>query len=102
MNCTMGLWVNVTEGSNLTIAGIVPAQTTIHLYKGWNLVSFPSFNDSYTVADLKAETGVTRVEGYDSMPPHHLRVLGDGDVLLAGEAHWVRVEVNTVWVVEVS
>ena len=84
LNQMMGLWVNVTEDSNLTVAGTVPAQTTIHLYEGWNLVSLPSFNTPYSVADLKAEIDATRVEGYDLAPPYFLRVLGDAEVLLPG------------------
>ncbi len=102
VNHTMGLWVNVTENSNLTVAGIVPAQTTIHLFEGWNLVSFPSFNTSYTVADLKVETCATRVEGYDFSSPYYLRVLGDGEVLQAGDGYWVRVNADTVWTIEVA
>jgi len=102
VNHTMGMWVNVTQNSNLTVAGVVPVQTTMHLYGGWNLVSFPSFNSSYTVADLKAGIGVTRVEGCDPAPPYHLRVLGDAEVLQAGYAYWVRVDADTDWVVEVS
>jgi len=97
---TMGLWVNVTEASSLTVAGMVPAQTMIHLRSGWNLVSFPSFNSSYTVADLKAELPVERVEGFDaSAPPHFLRVLQDSDVLLAGRGYWVKVSQDATWVV---
>jgi parallel beta-helix repeat protein len=100
---TMGLWVNVTEDSNLTVVGIVPSQTTIHLQEGWNLVSFPSFNSSYTVADLKSELPVERVEGFDPTAlPNFLRVLQDSDVLLAGEGYWVRVDAAVDWIVEVS
>ncbi len=100
LNHTMGLWVNVTEASSLTVAGMVPAKTTIHLRTGWNLVSFPSFNSSYTVADLKAELPVERVEGFDpTAPPHFLRVLQDSDVLLAGEGYWVKVSTDVTWVV---
>ena len=102
INHTMGMWVNVTLPSNLTVAGIVPAQTTIHLRAGWNLVSFPSFNSSYTVAELKAETGATRVEGYDSAPPYFLRVPGDAEVLQAGFGYWVKVDIDVDWIVEVS
>ncbi|MCK4444529.1 MAG: hypothetical protein KAW09_08295, partial [Thermoplasmata archaeon] len=76
VNHTMGLWINVTEYSNLTIAGVVPSQTVIYLYEGWNLVSFPSFNTSYIVANLKVEVGATRVEGYDSITPYYLRLIG--------------------------
>ena len=102
VNHTMGIWINVTEDSNLTVAGVVPAQTTMYLYEGWNLVSFPSFNSSYTVYDLKMDTGALRVEGYDPSPPYCLRVIGDAEVLLAGEGYWVRVEADVEWTSEVS
>lgn len=99
---TIGLWVNATVECNLTVAGAVPAQTTIRLNEGWNLVSFPSFSSSYTINDLKTDTGAVRSEGYDSALPHHLRVLGGLEVLLAGEAYWVKVDANVDWIVEVS
>ncbi len=102
MNHTMGVWVNVTKHSNQTVAGIVPAPTTIHLHEGWNLVSFPSFNSSYTVYDLKMDTGAVRVEGYDLTSLYHLRVLGDVEVLQAGLGYWVRVGTVTDWIVQVS
>ena len=98
-NHTMGIWVNATEECNLTLAGIVPAQTSVQLYAGWNLVSFPSFNTTYTVADLKAETGATRVEGYELAPPYFLRVLTDGEALQAGSGYWVKVDAPVVWIV---
>ena len=98
VNHTMGLWVNVTEDSNLTAAGVVPLQTTIRLHKGWNLVSFPSINTSFTVGDLKASLPIERVEGFDpSALPHFLRVLSDSDVLLAGRAYWVKAQADVVW-----
>ncbi|MFQ6107700.1 MAG: CARDB domain-containing protein, partial [Thermoplasmata archaeon] len=99
VNHTMGLWINVTQDSNLTLAGIVPAQTTIHLYEGWNIVSFPSWNASFTVADLKASVPVERVEGFDPAPSHFLRVLSDSDVLLAGRAYWVKVQADVEWII---
>jgi hypothetical protein len=104
VNHTNGLWVNVTGPSNLTVAGVVPAQTQIQLYKGWNLVSFPSFNTSYTVADLKMETGVMRVEGMETMPPfppYRLRVLGDADVLQTGYGYWVKVDSKVDWTIDI-
>ncbi len=103
LNHTMGLWVNVTEDSNLTVAGMVPAQTLIRLQNGWNLVGFPSFNTTYNIADLKAEVGVTRAEGLDSaMLPYCLGVLADADGLQAGYGYWVKVEVDTVWTVSIQ
>ncbi|TET90652.1 MAG: hypothetical protein E3J35_06130 [Methanomassiliicoccales archaeon] len=99
VNHSMGLWVSFTEDSNLTVAGIVPSTTSIHLSAGWNLIGFPSFNSTYTVADLKSETGATRVEGYDTIsPPYHLKALQGFEVLKAGEGYWVYVPSDVIWV----
>ncbi|MCK4444631.1 MAG: hypothetical protein KAW09_08815, partial [Thermoplasmata archaeon] len=102
LNHSMGLWVNVTVDSNLTVAGVVPANTRIQLYSGWNLVGFPSFNSNYSVSDLNAEVGSTRLEGFDFLPPHYLRVLGVVEVLQAGYGYWVRVETDLTWTIEVE
>ncbi len=101
LNHTMGIWVNVTQDSNLTVAGVVPSSTTISLQAGWNLVGFPSSDDNYTVADLKAAVAVERIEGFDGLaPPYFLRVLNDGDFLQAGLGYWIRVATPTIWTVE--
>jgi parallel beta-helix repeat protein len=36
VNHTMALWIDVTEDSNLTVAGVVPSVTDIWLKSGWN------------------------------------------------------------------
>lgn len=96
----MGIWVNVTEASNLTVAGIVPSNTPIQLYAGWNLVGFPSLSASYAVADLKTETGATLVEGFDSVAdPYHLRAMDDGEILQACHGYWIYVESGIIWTV---
>ncbi|MFQ5885243.1 MAG: NosD domain-containing protein, partial [Thermoplasmata archaeon] len=100
INHTMGVWINVTEESNLTVAGVVPAQTTIHLHVGWNLVGFPSFDSAYTVSDLKATVGSTRVEGFDTQPPHYLRVLVEAEILQAAYGYWIKVEADMVWTID--
>ncbi|MEE9505737.1 MAG: hypothetical protein V3V98_01155 [Thermoplasmata archaeon] len=102
MDHRKGLWIETPHASNLTVAGIVSSQTTISHRKGWNLVSFPSFNASYAVSDLMADAGATRVEGYDPGSPYCLRVLNPAEVLLAGEAYWVRVDADVDWIVEAS
>ncbi len=101
VNHTMGIWVSVTGDCNLTVAGVVPAQTTIHVAAGWNLVGFPSFNTSHSVADLKASVVANRAETYDTAPPHYLRVLLDSDILLAGQGYWIRSTEETDWVVSI-
>jgi hypothetical protein len=101
LNHTMGIWVNVTQDTNLTVAGVVPTTTTIDLQAGWNLVGFPSFDDNYTVADLMATVALERIEGFESSaPPYFLRVMGDVDFLQAGFGYWIRVQSPVIWTVE--
>ncbi len=100
MNLTEGLWVNVTESSNLTVAGVVPSTTTIHLDAGWNLVGFPSFRNDYFVADLKATIPLDRIEGYDATsPPYFLRLVPDGEGLQTGFGYWVDVSEEATWTI---
>lgn len=98
VNHSIGFWVNVTQDSNMTIAGIVPIKTSIQLYAGWNLIAFPSFQQDYTVADLRAVTGAWQVEGYNaSADPYFLRSMSDGDHLSAGDGFWVLVPADVIW-----
>lgn len=96
---TMGLWVNVTSSSNLVVAGSVPSSTSVTLRKGWNLVPFPSLDEGFTVSDLKAVVGATRVEGFSPTSPYLLRVLEDWVTLASGFGYWVKVEEDTMWTV---
>jgi hypothetical protein len=96
----MGFWIYITQPGTLTVTGPPPVSTDIPLGAGWNLVGFPSQSSSYAVADLKAATGATRVEGFDSAAgPYYLRELPDSYVMKAGEGYWVYAPVSTVWTV---
>jgi parallel beta-helix repeat protein len=98
INHALGIWVNVTSDGNLTVAGLVPQSTSIHLNAGWNLVGFPSFNATSFAGDIKAETGATRMEGYDRLAsPYFLKILSDGDKMQTGFGYWIRVESETTW-----
>jgi parallel beta-helix repeat protein len=98
-----GAWINVSGACNLTVAGIVPHNTSIQLISGWNLVGFPSFNSSYTAADLKSRTGSSRIEGYDPLSsPYYLRQVGDLEILEAGYGYWIWMDSDTTWIVKSS
>ncbi|MCK4456214.1 MAG: right-handed parallel beta-helix repeat-containing protein [Thermoplasmata archaeon] len=98
INHTSGVWVNVVAISNLTVAGIVPLQTNISLRAGWNLVGFPSYDETFALADLKAAIPVLRAEGFDGLaPPSFLRVLSDSEFLSSGFGYWVKVDGDTSW-----
>lgn len=99
----MGLWINVTRDSNLTVAGIVPITTTIDLQEGWNLFGFPSFSSNFSVGGLKTLVVVAEIEGYDaSAPPYFLKRLADAELMQAGSGYWVRVASGSTWVVSNS
>jgi len=94
-----GYWVNVTIPGQFTVAGRVPEMTELHLYAGWNLISFPSF-ETYEVAGVMAETGATRVEMCNPMdPPYYLMQITGSTILVTGEAYWIFLPVGTNWVV---
>lgn len=100
LNRSMGIWINVTTEDVLVVAGIVPIETRIALHPGWNLVGFPSFNETYSISDLVLQTGAISVEGYGPLAsPYFLRKLGDGETLNAGEAYWIRVPGEALWII---
>jgi len=99
---TMGFWINITSSCNFILVGVRPASTSVNLHQGWNMVGSPSFNTSYTVADLKADLGLAGivVEAFDSAAaPYYLQRAPDSCVMMAGEGYWVYVPSDTVWVV---
>jgi len=98
---TAGFWVQITQPCTLQVMGTRPSSpTAVPLRAGWNLVGFPSQSSSYTVAQLKADTGATRVEGFDNTAsPYYLRVVPDAEALLAGRGYWVYVPADAIWMV---
>ncbi len=99
INLTQGFWVNATEQSNLTVAGIVPPSTTIYLREGWNLVGYPSFMNRTVSEALEGKIWVS-VEGFDNASsPYHLRRLSETDIMTSGEGYWIYFSTSGVWTV---
>jgi len=96
---TMAFWIEVTQPGMLDLQGQKPTGTQyVPLRAGWNLVGFPSYRTDYTVALLKADTGATRVEGFDaSNVEYRLRVMQDTELLANGSGYWVYVPADTLW-----
>ena len=98
----IGVWLFVTTAADgiLNLGGTnysTPATTAISMMAGWNMVGFPSDDTTYTVANLKADTGATIVEGFDIAQTYKTIVLADGVALAAGRAYWVRTASDVVW-----
>lgn len=98
-----GIWLNVTQDSNLTVAGLVLFETAIQLRSGWNLVGFPSFGLNLSVGNLKNVAGATHVEGFAaSTPPYFLKRLPDSETLEAGNGYWIHLENDVTWIIRNS
>lgn len=99
---TMGFWINVTAVCDLTVIGVRPSSEAIFLHAGWNMVGFPSFNTSYTVAYLKASLGIPRtiVEALDeNATPYYLQRADDSYLMKTGEGYWIFVTSSALWMV---
>jgi hypothetical protein len=90
---TAGAWVND--------AGVVPTPSIdIQLYAGWNLVAYPSFATTYTLADFIADTGAMDVETYDPTGPYYLRTVSlPTEAFVPGAAYWAYVPADIIWTV---
>jgi hypothetical protein len=97
----MGFWINVTEpGVFLTLKGQIPKNTVIPLYAGWNLVGYPTLNDTMTVGNALWGTGADRVQVFDAADPYRLKDVTSTYIMKPGEGYWVHVVADSVWVVD--
>ncbi len=88
------------ENTILTVTGTIPESTDIPLYAGWNLVSYPSLNDTMIVSLAFFGTGADRVEICDPAEPYLIKEVGPTYVMQPGEGYWVHVPADTVWTVD--
>jgi|GEM_PF-6954675 len=101
LNNTVGFWIDCTVVQTvLAVQGYAPGISAIPLKAGWNLVGYPSFNER-TIADALVGTGVDLpVEGYDGGSPYWITQLPNSYVMKPGEAYWIHVPSDTVWIVD--
>jgi hypothetical protein len=97
----MGFWINITEpGVSLTLKGQIPDNTVIPLYAGWNLVGYPTLNDTMTVGNALWGTGADRVEVFDATDPYRLKEVTSTYIMKPGEGYWIHVPADSVWIVD--
>ena len=87
----MGFWIDMTKDDHLVVAGLVPEMTLIELGHNWNLVGYPSFIDR-TVSDALAGIDWKKIQGWGATPPHHQRQMSASDIMRAGEAYWIWID----------
>lgn len=101
LNNTAGFWIDCTASDAfMMVWGYTPGTTAIPLKAGWNLVGYPSFTEK-SITDALAGTGYDRpVEGFDGGNPYRITQLPDSYMMKPGEAYWVHVPADTVWIVD--
>jgi hypothetical protein len=99
----MGLWIHLTssEGDGmLTIGeGIGPISTAIILYSGWNLVGYPSYTEVDASIALSG-TGADHITVFSPQEPYRITEVPFTHIMKPGEAYWIHVPFDTLWVVD--
>ena len=102
INRTMGLWISITDVGDgyLNVTGMRAGFTTIILYKGWNLVGYPSLTEK-NVSDALKGIPYDKVEGFDAnSPPYYLKILTDEDMMRPGCGYWIHVTTDCKWIID--
>jgi hypothetical protein len=94
-----GYWIDVSTDSYIEYVGTVPGNTSVMLYRGWNMVGYASLTER-SVQDVFQGLPVLKVEGYDpSAVPYNLREMDPAENMVAGEAYWVQIDEHSMWTV---
>jgi hypothetical protein len=102
LNESMGFWIHITQpGITIFIYnGTIPATSQqITLYKGWNLIGYPSltgYSRTEGLNNLAFDSEVDAIWAY-SAEAKTWRGLGEGDSFEIGKGYWVHATDNMVW-----
>ncbi len=95
---TMGIWVHVTSSGSENGPTTNIGTTTVSLYKGWNLVGYPS-NTVRTVSNALSGIPYDIVQTYNTTTGQ-IQTLADTDNMVPGKAYWIHVTADATWSVD--
>lgn len=97
-----GYWINATDNSNFSVAGIVPVNVSIPLSQGWSLIGYPSMI-TRQLGDLLTSVQWSRAETFENASsPYFLTQIYDSDQVSPGDSLWIHVtSETTLWVSDV-
>lgn len=99
VNHTIGIWVHVNASyAWFAVSGTLENTTSVALHAGWNLVGYPSFTDKNVTEALK-NVPYTDVYGYNGSAPYRLSPLGQNAMMSVGNAFWIEVSTDCIWIV---
>ena len=90
----------MNDYANLTVQGVETNSTSISLYAGWNLVGYPTLDNTKTVTTALLGTGADRIEVCNPAQPYMLEAIGPTYVMQPGQGYWVHVPADTVWTID--
>jgi parallel beta-helix repeat protein len=102
LNETMSFWIHITQTGDTIFLfnGTTPiVNQTIQLYKGWNMVGYPSLsNHNRTVGlnNLSFDTHVDAIQWYDAATQTWY-FMGPDDKFVPGRGYWVHSKVDAEW-----
>jgi hypothetical protein len=99
---TMGFWIYITESEDIVFdySGIVPTQNqTINLYKGWNMVGYPSLSDKNRTQALNNLTFGKEIDAIwiYNVGAQRWEEVGGYNYFLVGKGYWVHAKFDCVW-----
>jgi uncharacterized protein YkwD len=100
----IGFWVNIIDsnGVNLYVSGAEPTSPqTISLYKGWNLVGYPSITQklrNQALNNLAFDNEIDAVQYYDTATDSILD-LGKNEYMKPGLGYWIHATQYCQWIV---
>jgi len=97
----IGVWIHTTEACTMAVNGSLPASTSIPLYAGWNLVSYPS-QTSRLASNTLSGTGADMISIHNGASPYFIEDKTDLSTaeMTSGEGYWVHVPADAVWIVD--
>jgi hypothetical protein len=102
----IGFWIHITEPGGILFdySGTQPSSNqNIQLYKGWNMVGYPSLtNHNRTVGlnNLEFGTDVDAIQWYDAATKTW-HFMGPDDSFVPGRGYWMHSKVDTTWEVPI-
>jgi parallel beta-helix repeat protein len=99
---TKGFWIHITEPGGILFdySGVQPTENqSINLYKGWNLVGYPSLSNKNRTAALNNITfgnDVDSIWTYDAAT-QKWEEIGVSDYFELGRGYWIHSKVEMVW-----
>jgi parallel beta-helix repeat protein len=102
LNETMSFWIHISQPGDTIFVynGTAPTSNqTIQLYKGWNMVGYPSLtshNRTTGLNNLTFDTHVDAIQWYDAAA-RSWHFMGPDDSFVPGRGYWVHSKVDAVW-----